>query len=67
MQSCNCYFFEAGRLAGAPALAEAARLYGFGEKTGIELPAKSRAAWPTPPRALRTAGPGRAETPFRPP
>ncbi len=38
MQSCNCYFFEAGRLAGAPALAEAARLYGFGEKTGIELP-----------------------------
>ena len=38
MQSCNCYFFEAGRRAGAAALAETARRYGFGEKTGIDLP-----------------------------
>ena len=38
MQSCNCYFFEAGRKAGAAALAETARRYGFGEKTGIDLP-----------------------------
>lgn len=38
MQSCNCYFFEAGRLAGADAVAQTARRYGFGAKTGVDLP-----------------------------
>jgi len=35
--SCNCFFYETGRLTGIDAIAEYARKMGLGEKTGIEL------------------------------
>ncbi len=35
--SCNCYFYEAGRLLGIDRMNHYCRLYGLGEPTGIEL------------------------------
>ena len=35
--SCNCYFFEVGRLLGIDTIERYAREFGFGSKTGIEL------------------------------
>lgn len=35
--SCNCFFYESGRLAGFDALHKYAGLFGFGEKTGLEI------------------------------
>ncbi|MBO5645820.1 MAG: hypothetical protein J6S59_01765 [Clostridia bacterium] len=35
--SCNCYFFEVGRLLGIETIERYAREFGFGSKTGIEL------------------------------
>jgi len=35
--SCNYFFFEVGRLTGIDRLNEYARLFGFGERTGVEL------------------------------
>lgn len=35
--SCNCFFFEVGRLMGIDTLNEYCTLYGLGQKTGIEL------------------------------
>ncbi len=35
--SCNYFFYEAGRLMGIETLDEYAKMYGLGEKTGIEL------------------------------
>lgn len=35
--SCNCFFYEAGRLAGIDAIENWAQKFGFGQKTGIEL------------------------------
>jgi len=36
--SCDVYYYEAGRLTTAEGIAEEARRFGFGRKTGIELP-----------------------------
>ncbi len=36
-KSCNCFFYEVGRQLGSDRLAEYARMFGFGTKTGIEL------------------------------
>lgn len=38
--SCNYYFFEVGRRMGGAKFEEYARRFGFGEKTGIELPSE---------------------------
>lgn len=38
--SCNVFFYETGRRLGIDALAEYARKFGFGSKTGIELEAE---------------------------
>lgn len=38
--SCNCYFYELGRLMGIEAMNSYCRSYGLGEYTGIELPEK---------------------------
>ncbi len=47
-QSCNVYFFHhASRLGPAPLVSWAAR-FGFGQKTGIELPGESAGHLPTP-------------------
>lgn len=35
--SCNCFFYEVGRLCGIDRIAQYARLFGLGEYTGIEL------------------------------
>lgn len=35
--SCNCFFYETGRLTGINAISEYAEMMGLGEKTGIEL------------------------------
>ncbi|MCX8074389.1 MAG: penicillin-binding protein 2 [Clostridia bacterium] len=35
--SCNCYFYEVGRRLGVEKIIEFAKLFGLGEKTGIEL------------------------------
>ena len=36
--SCNCYFYEVGRRIGIAEIVKYAKLFGLGEKTGIELP-----------------------------
>ncbi len=38
--SCNYYFFEVGRRMGAEFLEKYAEKFGFGQKTGVELPAE---------------------------
>ena len=40
--SCNVFFFETGRRLGIDSLAEYARKFGFGSKTGIELESEER-------------------------
>lgn len=37
-QSCDIYYYEAGRLTTADGIAEEARRFGFGRRTGIEVP-----------------------------
>ena len=39
--SCNVFFYETGRLCGIERIARFARLFGLGEKTGIELPGEA--------------------------
>ena len=38
--SCNCYFYELGRVMGIEVMNKYCRAYGLGESTGIELPEK---------------------------
>lgn len=38
MNSCNVFFYNTGRLAGVDAIESYAKLYGYGKKTGIDLP-----------------------------
>ena len=46
--SCNCYFYEAGRLTGIDEMDRYAAEYGLGEKTGIELPDESTGQMSSP-------------------
>lgn len=39
--SCNCYFYEVGRRIGISEIINYSKLFGLGEKTGIELPQES--------------------------
>lgn len=39
--SCNCYFYELGRVMGIEVMNKYCRAYGLGESTGIELPEKT--------------------------
>lgn len=41
-ESCNCFFYEAGRLTGIRTIAQYARQFGLGEYTGIELTGEAR-------------------------
>lgn len=41
-ESCNCFFYEAGRLTGIRAIDRYAGLFGLGEYTGIELSGEAR-------------------------
>jgi penicillin-binding protein 2 len=46
--SCNVYFYNVGRRLGIDRMAESAKLLGFGEKTGIDLPGEKEGLVPTP-------------------
>lgn len=37
-ESCNCYFYEVGRRMGIDTMNEYCKLFGFGQKTGLEIP-----------------------------
>ena len=39
--SCNCYFYELGRVMGIDVMNKYCRAYGLGESTGIELPERT--------------------------
>ena len=39
--SCNCFFYEVGRRVGISKIVEYSKLFGLGEKTGIELESES--------------------------
>ena len=39
--SCNCYFYELGRVMGIETMNKYCKAYGLGESTGIELPEKT--------------------------
>lgn len=41
-ESCNCFFYEAGRLTGIRTIAQYAKWFGLGEYTGIELSGEAR-------------------------
>lgn len=40
-RSCNCFFYEAGRLTGFETLHKYAHMFGFGSDTGLEIPETS--------------------------
>lgn len=46
-QSCDCFFYEAGRRAGIDAISEVAHAFGLGEPTGIDLPGERPGAIPS--------------------
>ena len=52
-QSCNIWFYHAGRLAGGTAIANMARQFNWGVKTGIDLPWEWPGHLPTPGMAWR--------------
>ncbi|MFH1407304.1 MAG: penicillin-binding protein 2 [Candidatus Omnitrophota bacterium] len=47
VHSCNVYFFNLGRLAGADNIANMASVFELGRRTGIDLPGESRGFVPT--------------------
>jgi len=46
VHSCDVYFYKIGEIMDADALASAARAFGFGEKTGIDLPGEVQSLIP---------------------
>ncbi len=48
VQSCDVYFYTVGNMLGIKNIAKYAKLFGFGERTGIELPGESKGLVPTP-------------------
>jgi penicillin-binding protein 2 len=44
--SCNVYFFNIGKLTGVEAILKWANIFGFGEKTGVDLPAENKGRLP---------------------
>jgi len=46
-QSCNVYFYNLGRRLGIDRIAEYAKLLGFGDKTGIDLPGEKEGLVPS--------------------
>lgn len=56
--SCNLYFYEAGRRTGIEALSEYARKFGLGEYTGIELNEEAKGSMATPSYKEKIEGEG---------
>ena len=46
MNSCNIFFYNAGRAVGVDKIEEFAKLFGFGRRTGIDLPDEARGVVP---------------------
>ena len=55
-QSCNVYFYELAKILGLENIDKYARKFGFGEKTGIELPFEKNGLFPTRGWKKRTFG-----------
>ena len=53
--SCNVFFYNTSRRLGVAGIGEAARLFGLGRPTGIDLPRESRGFVPDPEWMRRTA------------
>ncbi len=47
-KSCNVYFYELGKRLGISKIAEHAQAFGFGHKTGIDLPGERKGVMPSP-------------------
>ncbi len=60
-QSCDVYFYEAGRRVGIDAIAAMARRFGLGDRTGIDLPSERPGLMPT--RAWKQAALGESWQP----
>lgn len=54
--SCNCYFYEAGRRCGIEKMDEYAKKFGLGELTGIELSDEAKGAMSSPEYKEKIAG-----------
>lgn len=46
--SCNIYFYQLGKLMGIEEIARYAKMFGFGEKTGVDLPGEKQGLVPDP-------------------
>ena len=57
-ESCNVYFFHHAEKLPPQALVDWARRFGFGQPTGVDLPAEAHGAVPTPERTGRFGGRG---------
>ncbi|HHM24352.1 MAG TPA: hypothetical protein ENJ23_04845 [Bacteroidetes bacterium] len=58
-QSCNVYFYQLGLKTGLEAWSKYARLLGFGQKTGVDLPLESSGVVPDKPYFDRRYGKGK--------
>jgi len=52
VQSCDVYFYELGDQLGMPRLIDEARMWGFGEQTGVVITPEVRGSIPTPEKQL---------------
>jgi penicillin-binding protein 2 len=48
MHSCNVYFYNVGKIAGAESLARFARIFGLGSISGIDIPYEKKGSIPEP-------------------
>jgi len=55
-QSCDVYFYRVGLLVGPERLSKYAHLFGFGRKTGIDLPGESKGLVPSPSWKMKRYG-----------
>lgn len=55
-ESCNVYFFEGARRVGSGPLLRAAKLLGYGERTGIDVPGEAAGGLPALSRDTDTLG-----------
>ncbi|SMC28003.1 peptidoglycan glycosyltransferase [Desulfacinum hydrothermale DSM 13146] len=56
VESCDVYFYQTGLKLGVDAIARYARMFGFGQKTGIDLPGERSGLVPTRQWKKRTKG-----------
>src|SRR5690606_954149 len=59
-QSCNVHFFANARRTGPDPIVLWAERFGFGQRTGVDLPGESAGHLPKPPPAPVASGSGRS-------